>query len=220
MIRRRVCVYAAFPIALALTVIGAGPMVALRATSWLVAEVVIAIAIAVVLGVAATLVAGPKTRPYLNQIVSRGVELAAALPVILLCAIVTTTAALPVPLAVAVVVGVLGGLRCTRMVASSTSLVPRSRRYGLQLSSVFRNVKRRVSPLLPAILEQVVGLEAALAWMGLFDRAWTGGWGERLGHAASQGQSADLAWWTFSTAALVLGLKVLLWQSQSPEAKA
>lgn len=217
--RHRVLVVSALPAAIALTAFGIGPSVTAQATLWSAVEVAIALAIALVLGLAAMLVARPRTLPYINQFVSRGVELTAALPAILLCAVVAVVAPLPVPIAVAVVIGVLGGLRCIRVVASSTpsNLSPRGK--ASPLPAMFRDVRSSLRPVVPAIVEQVVGLEAALAWLGLFDQAWTGGWGERLGHAASHGEPALLAWWTLSAAALSLGLKVLLGPAPEPVAE-
>jgi hypothetical protein len=129
---------------------------------------------------------------------------------------VTIATRLPVPVAVAFVIGVLGGLRCIRVVASATQSTPNAER-ALSIWSLFqRSVKRSLHPVMPTIVEQIVGLEAALAWLDLFERDWTGGWGERLGQAASHGQLGHLVLWTLSTVALSVGLKVLFWQAPTP----
>jgi ABC-type dipeptide/oligopeptide/nickel transport system permease subunit len=214
--RQRALVLAVVGAALAHTAVRIGPSLTFHTTVWLFAEVGIALALAQGLGLAATLTAGPRTEPYLNQFVSRGVELTAALPMILLCAVVAVATRWPVPIAVAVIIGVLGGLRCVRVVAAATLPAQSSKRDAPKLASVLRDAKRTLYPLVPTTLEQVVGLEAALAWLGLFDQGWTGGWGEQLGHAASHGQPARVVWWTLSTAALSVGLKVLLWQAPKP----
>ncbi len=210
---QRGLVLAAVPSTIALTSIWLGTSVTMRATAWLLVEAAVALVVALMLGLVATLVAGPRTLSYLNQFVSRGVELTAALPMVLLCAVVTVATRLPVPVAVAFVIGVLGGLRCVRVVASASQATPNAERAPSIGSLLRRSVKRSMQPVMPTIVEQIVGLEAALAWLGLFDRDWTGGWGERLGQAASHGQLAQLALWTLSTVALSVGLKVLFWQA-------
>jgi hypothetical protein len=210
--------YAIFPNCLLVCAIVVGPSRMLRATLWMLTEATISLLVAVALGLVAALVARPRTLPYLNQIVSRGLELTAALPMVLACGVMTVIAPIPIPVAIAVVIGILGGLRCIRIAAStaptSTKLEgsPPSR-FGHTLR---RSVKRSLASVVPTVIEQIVGLEAAIAWLGLFDQAWTGGWGERLGQAARDGQLAHLATWTLATVGLSVGLKVLTWQGPDP----
>jgi hypothetical protein len=180
-----------------------------RATLWMFAEIALALVVSISLALVATFVAAPRTLPFLDQVVSRGLELTAALPMVIACGVVAVIAPIPIPIAVAIVIGVLGGLRCMRVAASapldrstvgSTARVRRTFRLALS---------RSLLTVAPTVIEQIVGLEAAIAWLGLFDHGWQGGWGERLGQAARRGELARLAAWTLSAVGLSVALKLL-----------
>lgn len=216
---RRVVAYLAIPVTLAASAFRLGTKTTALASAWLLVEVSLALALAAVLGIAAILAARPKTLAYLNQFVSRGIELVAALPLVLLCALIAVSTALPIPVAVGIVVGVLAGLRCIRVVATTASPGHERPPQGSNWTTMRQNVGRALRPAVPAVVEQVIGVEAALAWLGLLDRTWIGGWGERLGRAASDGAVTALVCWTLSTTALALGLKLLVWRAPAPFAE-
>ena len=179
------------------------------ATQWMVAETALSLVIAISLGLAATLVAGPRTLPYLDQVVSRGLELTAALPMVLACGVIAVIAPVPIPIAVATVIGVLGGLRCMRVAASAPLVRSAIGNPGRLRRTIRQALSRSLLTVAPTVIEQIVGLEAAIAWLGLFDQGWQGGWGERLGRAARYGELAHLAAWTLSAVGLSVALKVL-----------
>ena len=192
-----------------------GPNQALRATVWMIAEAGIAVALAVALGLGAAAIARPRTLRYLRQFVSRGVELTAALPMVLLCGGLCVAVPLPVPVAVAIVIGTLGGLRCVRTVATSMVDALRLEQAPRRILLV-RAIRKVLPTVVPNVIEQIVGLEAAIAWLGLLDRDWAGGWGEQLGQAARQGLVLPLVVWTLATVCFAIGLKAVFWRLFSP----
>lgn len=133
-------------------------------------------------------------RRWLDPTISRGIEFAGALPTVLL---VPALAARGWPVAplVAITVGMLGALRGARIVsrqlrpsAKVQSLPPQQRRWYTAPQPLPVTWRAAVSSV-PA---HVVGLEAALTWLDVVERPWTGGWGQELGRRAAQGTLVGL----------------------------
>jgi hypothetical protein len=172
-----------------------GPATLLRASLWTLAQLSIASLLSTTLGLAALFAAKPGVLVHLDRFVARGFELAAALPVVLATALLAALLPWPVSIATAIVVGLLDGLQCIREVATSLPQLPvAARGAGRQL--LRSTVRKSLVIVFPTLIERIVMLDAALAWLELFPRLGAGAWGEGLGQAARQGDLMGLLTWT------------------------
>ena len=182
-------------------------------TCWLLLEVLMAVSIAYLLGVVAAIPSPVGWDRWLDRSISRGLELVAALPLVLTAAVVVLITSTPIPIAMALVIGTLGGLRCARVILGSNGRERGSNDTSQRVSGQRRAMARRVSMAsLPALFEQLIGLEAAFTWLGLHDDHWAGGWGACLGRSARQEDLSQLAVWSLATVGLSVGLKLLAGQ--------
>lgn len=186
-------------------------------TGWLALEALIAISTAYSLGLVATFRTTRKMDKWLDLSVSRGLEFVAALPIVLTAAVLVVLSRLPVPSAVALVVGTLRGLRFAHVILSMSARVSgdiNARESARQR----RDFSSRLAILaVPSTVEQIIGLEAALAWLDLLGSPWTGGWGQCLGRAARASNLREIAVWTCATVALSVGLKLITWTGRDGE---
>jgi hypothetical protein len=208
---------AALPTALLACGVVGGTSALANATLWTFTEVALSLFVTSVVALLSLVTEGPRTQPYLTQLASRGLEVTAALPMVLLCALVAVTLKTALPMVIAITIGVFGGLQCVRIVAASPLTQPGpSRRVRQRALLLLRGMRGLVLPVASTIVEEIVGLEAAIAWIGLFDDRWDGGWGERLGTAARQGHLPALLAWTLLAVALSVGFKRLAWALLNP----
>lgn len=185
----------------------------LMSTCWLLLEVLMAVSLAYLFGVVAAIPSPVRLDRWLDRSISRGLELVAALPLVLTAAVVVLITSTPVPIAMALVVGTLGGLRCARLILGSTGRERGSHDTAQRVSGQRRAMAKRVSAAsLPALLEQLIGLEAAFTWLGLLDDHRAGGWGAYLGRSARQVDLSQLVVWSLATVGLSVGLRLLVGQ--------
>lgn len=185
---------------------------AVRATLWTLVEVTLSLLVASGIALFAVSANGPKMQSYLAQLASRGIELVAALPLVLVGALLAVAAHAPLPIAIATTIGVLIGLRCMRTVAvaplaPSHDANPR----GLPVGRRLQATQGLLSQACRSVIEDVIGLEAAIAWLGLLDMAPKGGLGEQIGIAARFGQLGPLLGWTGLAISIAVALKLVAW---------
>lgn len=197
-VSRALCIFVAAILPVALT---RSPLVLFRATFWLVIEATVALLISLALVLSARTVVAVRYQQHVQVLISRGLELVAALPLILSVTAVAVVTPMPTPVAIALVIGFLAGLRHLRH-ALSARITPIE---GVARPSIGRRAPS-VFETIPGTIEQLITLEAAVAWLGLVDRGWSGGWGEHLGRHARQGDVTGLLVWTLAAIGLSLAL--------------
>lgn len=196
---RALCVFIAAILPVALT---RSPLVLARATFWLIVEAIVALLISLALALSARTAVAVRYQQHVEVLISRGLELVAALPLILSVAALAFVTPMPTPVAIALVIGSLAGLRHLKHIISARiterAAVPS---IGPHAPSVLQAI--------PGTIEQLITLEAAVAWLGLVDRAGSGGWGEHLGRHARQGDVTGLFVWTLAAVGLSQALGML-----------
>lgn len=180
------------------------------ASCWVLLELLIGFSISYLLGIVVAMATATGWDTWLDRSISRGLELVAALPLVLTAAVVVVLAATPIAVAVALVIGTLDGLRSARVILGVIER-QRTRKPPVQrVSGQRRELARRVSiAFLPTLFEQLIGLEAALTWLGLCDEPRTGGWGAYLGQSAKRGDLSQIAVWSLATIGISVGLRLL-----------
>lgn len=181
------------------------PLAFARATGWLLLETCVAVALSLALGLSARMSVVTKYRQSVEVLISRGLELVAALPIILSVAALTVVTPTPIPLAVALVIGSLSGLR---HLSHAVATPQRDPRLATATAPIPRAAPAVVASI-PIIIEQLVSLEAAVAWLGPIERTWSGGWGEHLGRYARQVDFTRLGAWALAAVGLSLTLGML-----------
>ncbi|HEY5960531.1 MAG TPA: hypothetical protein VIV60_28455 [Polyangiaceae bacterium] len=195
--------FAVAPIVLGGFVVGTATMA--RASFWMLSQVLISTVMSIALGFIALLAVKPGVLPRLDRFVARSFELVAAVPAVVATATIATQLPWAISLSVAIVVGLLDGLKCIREVASAmTNSAPGPAR-GLLLATI----RRSLMSVLPTVIERIVTLEAALAWLELFPPLGSGGWGDHLGQSARRGELMPLLSWTLAAAGASCALKLL-----------
>ncbi len=205
--KRQALVVTAVVITLAVLVAEAGLGQAARAVSYTLLEVLAALALTA-LGAACTALATPATRRWLDAAVTRGLEVTGALPVVLLA--ICVYRGVSTSLLVALVVGSLGALRAAR-VALRHPLHTADRlhfpswlaRRPLWLTTALYGLQASIT----AVPAQVVGLGAALTWLGWAPASCD--WGGRLGQLAERGQRLSLVPYVLGTVLLSLSLQAV-----------
>jgi hypothetical protein len=183
-----------------------------RATLWTLAEVALSLVIASGIALFAVSTNGPRMQPFLAQLASRGIELVAALPLVLVGALLAVAAHAPLPIAIAITIGILIGLRCMRTVAvAPLTLYHDADPRRLPVSRRLEATRVLLSQACRSVVEDVIGLEAAIAWLGLLDMAPKGGLGEQIGIAARIGQLGPLLGWTGLAICVAVALKLVAW---------
>lgn len=170
---------------------------AFRASLWTLAELAVSLVITVLFGIVAVFVTHPRSLRLLDLTVSRGLEVTAALPLVLVCAVVVTAFGWRMPYAVALVVGALNGLMCLRMMSMGKSDVA--------VRAPYAHFKRAFTASVGGVVPQLVGLEAAVVFLRLFDFTPQGGLGQPLGTAVSDGNFAEISTWSLIIAGISVG---------------
>jgi hypothetical protein len=176
----------------------------LEASVWTVIEIVIAVSIAAAMGQVAVFISHQRSVRLLDLAVSRGLEVTAALPIVLLCAVIVATFGWKMPFSVALVVGTLNGLMCLRMMTLG--------RRDVAMRAPFARFKRALQASINEIVPQLVGLEAAVVFLGMFDVTCQGGLGGALGTALTRNNYKDITHLTFVCVGLSVGVQKLLHQ--------
>jgi ABC-type dipeptide/oligopeptide/nickel transport system permease subunit len=174
----------------------------LEASVWTMVEIAIALAIAVVMGLIAVFISHQRSVRLLDLAVSRGLEVTAALPIVLLCSVIVATFGWKMPFSVALVVGTLNGLMCLRMMTLG--------RRDVAMRAPFARFKRALQASINEMVPQLVGLEAAIVFLGMFDVTSQGGLGGALGMALMHNNYKDIIHLTFVCVGLSVGLHRLL----------
>lgn len=198
---RALCVLLAAILPVALT---RSPLVLARATFWLVVEAIVALLISLALALSARTAVAVRYQQHVEVLISRGLELVAALPLILSVAALAVVTPMPTPVAIALVIGSLAGLRHLRHAISARI----TKTEAAAMPSIGPHAPS-VLQAIPGTIEQLIALEAAVAWLGLVDRAGSGGWGDHLGRHARQGDVTGLFVWTLAAVGLSLALGML-----------
>ncbi len=174
------------------------------ALAWTVLEIVVSVLATALLGSIGLFATGRRTTVILDLAVSRGLELAAALPLVLTCSVAVSVYRWALPFAVAIVIGTLNALHCIRVttVARARSALERQTqlRWSRRLSSYRHAIVAAVSQVVP----QVLGLEAAITYLGLLPRGDNFGVGQALGAAVVGAAQANIVAWSLVAVGLSL----------------
>jgi hypothetical protein len=146
-----------------------------------------------------------------ESLLARGLELLGALPTIIFCAALARCLTVAPATIVVLVVGCFGALRVARISIRRILPLPAIARggLGLQAKRALRVVLLTQIHELSRIVLQLVGLQAALAW--LMPRAFghAGGWGVGIGVLAREGARGGVLVWTGASLVLILAVESL-----------
>jgi hypothetical protein len=195
---------------LSVAAVTTGPRYAITVSAWTCVEIAVALLTTSLVGVGAIFATSRRSAHLVDLAVSRGLEMTAALPIVLVCAVAVVTFGWRMPYAVALVTGALNGLTCLRMVTLEKGKSPNTR----SLVRFERALVASVSELVP----QLVGLEAAIEFLGLFNLPWEGGIGKPLGTAVTNCNLAGILAWSLLCVGLSVGTQLLLHRRQSNSA--
>ena len=199
-------------LALALCLSGLGlsasmtsPLYALRVSAWTCVEFLISLLITTLIGIVAVLATNSRSVRLLDLAVSRGLEVTASLPIVLVCAVAVVTLGWRMPCAVALVTGALNGLTCLRTMTLGKS--------GPIRRVPFARFERALIASVSELVPQLVGLEAAVEFLGLLDFPWQGGLGKPLGTAVTTCNYTGIITWSLLCIGLSIATQQLLHRS-------
>jgi len=191
------------------TLFACGALRTAHVYAWTAFELVLSVLCSSLIGLASMATSGRRSARVVDMMVSRGIEVAAALPIVLACAVSVVAYGWRMPIAIGLVTGVLNGLRCLRLITMSRLKAPTERRRAVALSRQFASFRHAAVASVADIVPQVVGLEATLECLALFDTSWQGGLGKLLGLAITTRNISQI----FACSTISMGLAVLTQQT-------
>lgn len=176
-----------------------------RGCLWTLAELWISLIFTVILGTLGTFATGTRAAKVLDLGISRGLEVAAALPIVLACSILEATWGWRLPVAVALVVGLFNGLRCLRVVTVTRLSAPRPRRRTIPLLRRVTSIRHAWLTSAVDLIPELIVVEASIEFLGFCRSPVPGGIGQHLGVALSTRNTLGIASMSF----IAVGLTVL-----------
>jgi hypothetical protein len=167
---------------------------------WTAVELLLAMVTSGVLSLLGLAAAGHRYARGLDLAVSRALEVTAALPIVLACAVVVVTLGWKTAIAVAVVTGALNGLRSLRLLTLARVTAPGRIQLARRIASLRHALVASQSELLP----QLFGLEAAIEFLGLLDGPKHGGLGVSIAVALSHRNPYEILVYCLLCTGLVL----------------
>jgi hypothetical protein len=172
----------------------------LSAFAWTAIELMLAMFASGAISLVGLVATGNRAARGLDVAVSRALEVTAALPIVLACAVVVVTLAWRTAVAVAVVTGTLNGLRCLRLLTLARATAPGRINMARRVASLRHALIASQSELLP----QLLGLEAAIEYLGLLEKSDGGGLGKYVAAALLHRNSYEIWLYCLICTGLVL----------------
>jgi hypothetical protein len=173
--------------------------------AWTCVELLATLLVTTTVGLVVFLVRTHRSVRLLDLAVSRSLELTAALPIVLVCAVTVAVFGWRMPFAVALVVGTLNGLTCLRLLTLGKYRVASLPVNSSLKTAPYVEFVHAVVASSSELVAQLVGLEAAVEYLSLFDTPWQGGVGKPLGTAVTSCNYYDIFIWSLIAIGLSIG---------------
>ncbi|MGC4065429.1 MAG: hypothetical protein QM784_12425 [Polyangiaceae bacterium] len=170
------------------------------ASAWTALELLLAMSTSGLISLLGLATTGHRSARGLDLAVSRALEVTAALPTVVACAIAVVTLGWKTAIAVAVVTGALNGLRSLRLLTLARSTAPGRIQLARRIASLRQALLASQSELLP----QLFGLEAAIEYLGFLEGPNHGGLGVCVAAALSRGNPYEIIVYCLLCTGLVL----------------